>query len=133
MPKKVDKEERKELIMNSALAVFAREGYREANLSLIAEESGISRPTVYQYFNDKNDIYYYAVKLVTGKTHQIRAHLAHVGHPIVGDGKYGDFKFNEESGEKVQHLTATELTLYFSKDTPLYYLNGKTFNCKTEI
>lgn len=67
MPKKVDKEERKELIMNSALAVFAREGYREANLSLIAEESGISRPTVYQYFNDKNDIYYYAVKLVTGK------------------------------------------------------------------
>lgn len=67
MPKKVDKEERKELIMSSALAVFAREGYREANLSLIAEESGISRPTVYQYFNDKNDIYYYAVKLVTGK------------------------------------------------------------------
>ena len=67
MPKRVDKEERKELIMNSALAVFAREGYREANLSLIAEESGISRPTVYQYFNDKNDIYYYAVKLVTGK------------------------------------------------------------------
>lgn len=67
MPKRVDKEERKELIMNSALAVFAREGYREANLSLIAEESGISRPTVYQYFNDKNDIYYYAVKLVTNK------------------------------------------------------------------
>lgn len=67
MPKKVDREERKELILKSALAVFSREGYRDANLSLIAEESGISRPTVYQYFNDKNDIFYYAAKLVTGR------------------------------------------------------------------
>lgn len=66
MPKKVDKNERKELILSTALEVFAREGYREANLSLIAEECGISRPTVYQYFHDKNDIFYYAVKLVTG-------------------------------------------------------------------
>jgi AcrR family transcriptional regulator len=76
MPKKVDKEERKELNMNSALAVFAREGYREANLSLIAEESGISRPTVYQYFSDKNDIYYYAVKLVTGKMFKLYSAIA---------------------------------------------------------
>ncbi len=35
------------------------------------------------------------VELVTGKTHQIRAHLAHVGHPIIGDNKYGDMRLNE--------------------------------------
>ncbi len=67
MPKKIDHEERKEIILKTALAVFAEVGYKEANLSLIAERCGISRPTIYQYFKDKDEIYYYAVKLVTGR------------------------------------------------------------------
>lgn len=67
MPKKIDHEERKETILKTALAVFAEVGYKEANLSLIAERCGISRPTIYQYFKDKDEIYYYAVKLVTGR------------------------------------------------------------------
>lgn len=67
MPKKIDHEERKEKILQVALKVFAREGYRDSNLSLIAAECGISRPTIYHYFKDKEDIYYYAVKLVTGR------------------------------------------------------------------
>lgn len=67
MPKKIDHEARKEKILQTALNVFAREGYRDSNLSLIATECGISRPTIYQYFKDKEQIYYYAVKLVTGR------------------------------------------------------------------
>ena len=67
MPKKINHEERKEKILQTALRVFAREGYRDSNLSLIATECGISRPTIYQYFKDKEQIYYYAVKLVTGR------------------------------------------------------------------
>lgn len=67
MPKKIDHEERKIKILNTALKVFAREGYKDSNLSLIAEECGLSRPTLYQYFKDKEEIYYYAVKLITGK------------------------------------------------------------------
>jgi len=67
MPKKIDHEERKERILQTALKVFAREGYRDSNLSLIAKECGISRPTIYQYFKNKEQIYYYAVKLVTGR------------------------------------------------------------------
>ncbi len=67
MPKKIDHEERKEHILRTALDVFAREGYKDSNLSLIAEEAGLSRPTIYQYFHDKTEIYYYAVKLVTGR------------------------------------------------------------------
>ena len=71
MPKKIDHELRKENILKTALSVFADVGYREANLSLIAEKAGLSRPTIYQYFiyqyfKDKDEIYYFAVKLVTG-------------------------------------------------------------------
>ena len=67
MPKKIDHEERKENILRTALEVFAAEGYHDSNLSLIAEASGISRPTIYQYFHNKDEIYYYAVKLITGR------------------------------------------------------------------
>ena len=59
--------------------------------------------------------------LVTGKTHQIRAHIAYYGHPIVGDGKYGKDK------EKQLHLTANFLSFNFKKDNLLFYLKNKTF------
>ena len=83
MPKKIDHEERKVKILRTALAVFAREGYRDTNLSLIAEECGLSRPTIYQYFKDKDEIFYYAVKLVTGRMFQTYALVA-------WDESYGD-------------------------------------------
>lgn len=67
MPKKIDHEARKLLILQAALKVFAREGYKDSNLSLIAGECGLSRPTIYQYFKDKREIYHYAVKLVTSR------------------------------------------------------------------
>lgn len=70
------------------------------------------------------------VKLYTGKTHQIRAHLAHIGNFIVGDGKYGDNAFNQKMGAKSQMLFASELTLKFNDNSKLFYLNGKTFISK---
>ena len=65
-----------QMILEKALEVFARVGYRDSNLSLIAEACSLSRPTVYQYFSDKKEIYYYAVKNVTSKMFERYSQIA---------------------------------------------------------
>lgn len=64
--------------------------------------------------------------LITGKTHQIRAHLAYLGHPIIGDGKYGRNEDNKKFKKKTQQLFCCSIVLNgLSGD--LEYLNGKEF------
>ncbi len=69
------------------------------------------------------------VELLTGRTHQIRAHMAHIGHPLIGDGKYGINKSDRAKGYKYQALYSYRLRFSFdkSKDTLLDYLSGKEF------
>lgn len=69
------------------------------------------------------------VDLITGRTHQIRAHLAHIGHPILGDDKYGDRALNRRLNLRRQQLWATSMV--FHADGALEYLEGRRFsvNC----
>lgn len=74
---------------------------------------------------EKNGLYLLEVTLYTGRTHQIRAHLAHLGAPLLGDGKYGDIRANKRYGVFRQQLCAYALEFVFPEDSPLAYLNGK--------
>jgi len=65
------------------------------------------------------------VELLTGRTHQIRAHLASIGHPLLGDGKYGTNKNNRGTGFSKQALYSCKLIFDFTSDADiLNYLNG---------
>lgn len=89
--------------------------------------------TKYRVWKQKKDVALLEVELVTGRTHQIRAHLSHIGHPLLGDGKYGINRHDREKGYKFQALYAYRLRFRFSDtDHVLGYLNGKTFEIDRE-
>ena len=113
-------------------------GYLEKNESknkvyLSKEKTDENRTirTRYRVLATNKNLSLLEVELLTGRTHQIRAHIASIGHPLLGDGKYGKLQEDKKLGFNRQALYSYKLSFYFSTDAGiLNYLNGKSFEVK---
>ncbi|MDO4742906.1 MAG: RNA pseudouridine synthase, partial [bacterium] len=84
--------------------------------------------TAYQVLAQKDNLCLVKIQLLTGRTHQIRAHFSFLGHPLLGDGKYGNIQKDKKQGFRHQALCSYKLQFNFK--TPagcLEYLNKKSF------
>ena len=114
------------------------EGYLEKNeqknkVYLCREKRDDNRTicTRYRTLASKERLSLIEVELITGRTHQIRAHMASIGHPLLGDGKYGRLAADKKLGFDKQALYSYKLTFDFKEDAGLLqYLNGRTFKVK---
>ena len=84
--------------------------------------------TEYCVLNGDGELSMVEIVLHSGKTHQIRAHMAFIGHPVAGDEKYGDEARNKKYGVKRQLLVAK--TLRLQTKGVLAYLNGQSFSSR---
>ena len=111
------------------------EGYLEKNekknkvtISKIPTENSKYIKTEYRVVKTIGNNTLVEIDLLTGRTHQIRAHMSSIGHPLLGDTKYGYKRKGENDIYKYQALYAYKITFEFETDAGcMEYLNGKSF------
>ena len=105
---------------------------RKKSMVYISDEQKIGYKKIITCYNIlekySNNTCLLDIEIETGRTHQIRAHLAYIGHPIIGDGKYGINKINKQFGFKHQQLWHYMLKFKFTSNSGvLDYLNNTAF------
>ncbi len=111
--------------------LFKDEKNNTADVSDVYKKGYKEIKTGYKVLASENDLSLLEVELFTGRTHQIRAHMSHIGHPLLGDGKYSENRADRQRGYKFQALYSYKLTFRFDTEnekTALDYLSGRTFS-----
>ncbi len=103
----------------------------KTNMVTVSDKKTAANKTIvtrYRVLKTNGKLSLLEIELLTGRTHQIRAHMAYIGCPLLGDGKYGSNRVNREYGVKTQALYSYRLRFDFKGDNGILdYLDGREF------
>lgn len=115
---------------SKTLTAYHSKNYKTNTVKIFDKQLPGSKEIVTKYkalsYNKHYDLTLLEVTLVTGRTHQIRAHMAYIGHPLLGEGKYGHNADDRRLGFTHQALYSSAVDFEFTDS--LAYLNGRTYS-----
>lgn len=119
-------------VLEKYIKIDKTSGYSKIYDNYINGSHKISTEYFVNYINKKLDYAILKVIIHTGKTHQIRAQLKAISHPIIGDPKYGKNEINKKFKTYKQLLFATHYSFIFPTNSPLFYLNTINISLDTK-
>ena len=119
------------LVGERTLTAYHTKDYRTNTVKVYDHKVRDSREIITKYkalaYNESHDLTLCEITLITGRTHQIRAHMAFIGHPLLGEGKYAHNAADRKLGYASQALYSYAVEFSFDCDE-MRYLNGRVYS-----